>query len=181
MVDDLVTIREYECLPEAEAARMHLRAAGIQAVLTDAEAVSMDWVLGNALGYIKLQVPRTKAQAALAALAVGASTRRSRKKKRRRRGEEECLACGAALRREQSRCAACGWSYLAEGESPQVGEPAETEGRGSGPTEGASTLEFLRALKRPVLMLWLAPILVMLAIGALGMLALGWLSLPTGR
>jgi hypothetical protein len=64
MTDDLVTVGQYQFLAEAEAARMHLDAEGIPAFLSDAETVNMDWLLGNAIGYIKLAVPRGQADAA---------------------------------------------------------------------------------------------------------------------
>jgi hypothetical protein len=49
MPDRLVTIETFQTLPEAEAARMHLSAHGIEAHLSDAEVVNMVGLLGNAL------------------------------------------------------------------------------------------------------------------------------------
>lgn len=37
---------------------MHLDAEGIPAFLSDAELLNADWLLSNAVGYIKLAVPR---------------------------------------------------------------------------------------------------------------------------
>src|ERR1700730_9651413 len=64
MADDLLTVATFEFLPLAEAARAHLIAEGIPAFLSDAETVYMAWSLGNALGYIKLQVPEAQAERA---------------------------------------------------------------------------------------------------------------------
>jgi hypothetical protein len=45
-----------------------LRAAGIDAALADAETVSMDWLLSNAIGGIKVQVREEDAERAVAEL-----------------------------------------------------------------------------------------------------------------
>ena len=71
MDDPLVTIEQYQFLPEAEAIRMKLESDGIPAILTDKEIVSMDWALGNAVGYIKLQVRQSQADQARAILKIG--------------------------------------------------------------------------------------------------------------
>jgi hypothetical protein len=68
MADDPVTIARYQFLSEAEAARMHLEAAGIHAFLIDVETLNVNWLWGNAIGYIKLQVAESQADAALAVL-----------------------------------------------------------------------------------------------------------------
>ncbi len=68
MADKLVTIASFRFLAEAEAARMHLEGAGVPAFLSDKEVVNIDWLLGNAIGYIKLQVPESQAEAAQAIL-----------------------------------------------------------------------------------------------------------------
>lgn len=111
MVDKLVTVGGFQFAPEAEAARMCLEAEGIRAFIVDAEIVSMDWLIGNAVGYIKLQVPQSQAEQALAVLrqvsprggtecnAAGVST------------DGVCLACGEKLPESEPTCAACGWSY----------------------------------------------------------------------
>jgi hypothetical protein len=60
----LATIRTFEFEPEADLAREYLEEQGVHAFLRDAKTVAMIWILGNAIGYIKLQVPPD--QAALA-------------------------------------------------------------------------------------------------------------------
>jgi hypothetical protein len=56
MVDGFVVVATFPNVAEAEAARLALEAAGIQAFLRDDELVSMVWLLGNAVGYVKLLV-----------------------------------------------------------------------------------------------------------------------------
>src|SRR5271155_5604438 len=60
-VDEPVTVAHYPFRTTAEAARLSLDAEGIPVFLSDAEIVDMDWLLGNALGWIKLQVPAAEA------------------------------------------------------------------------------------------------------------------------
>lgn len=117
---DLVTVATFRILLEAEVAKLRLEAEGLTTFLTDAETVNMDWFLGNAVGNIKLQVPSPQAEAAAALLE---EMRGDQMKRDEQDGEAEtdvCLACGAALPEEQSRCGACGWSY-------RSGEDAEPD------------------------------------------------------
>jgi hypothetical protein len=108
MAEDLVTVQTYRFAPEAEAARMYLEGEGLTAFLADAEIVSMDWLLGNAVGNVKLQVPRSQAQHAQFLL----------EEMDARRGEAggaesagDCLACGAEIPEWKTTCPQCGWSY----------------------------------------------------------------------
>jgi hypothetical protein len=66
--DEPVTVAQYPFRTAAEAARVRLEAEGIAAFLCDAEVVDMNWLLGNALGWIKLQVPAADAERAAAIL-----------------------------------------------------------------------------------------------------------------
>jgi hypothetical protein len=61
----LATIRTFEFEPEADLAREFLKEQGILAFLMDAKTVAMIWIWGNALGYIKLQVPPDQVALAL--------------------------------------------------------------------------------------------------------------------
>jgi hypothetical protein len=168
MADKLVTITDYQFLPEAEAARAHLEAAGIFATLTDAETVNMDWFLGNAIGYIKLQVPEERARDALAIV----KRMRLHAKHREAAGGDAavCLECGAAMP-TQDTCPACGWSFgqgeAAEPDSPEPAADADTAAAGGSP------LETLRSIKRPILLVLFWPLL--LAIGLLALVILAWL------
>jgi hypothetical protein len=152
----------------------HLQAAGITAVLADAETVGMDWLLGNALGHIKLRVPRGQAQAAREVLGAGADGGGERGEQNQRpAGEETCLACGAALPPNQRRCVACGWSYLEEGEGEPAEEASRTEGgREVAPSGEARAMEALRSWRRPVLILFLGPPLLMLAFAVVALVVL---------
>jgi len=121
MSDEFVTVATFPTLPEAEAARLMLETEGIPAFLGDAEIVSMDWLLGNAVGYVKVRVPPSHVAAASELLG------RIDAERRRRRAEAEtdpdagwddtgptaCLACGATMPEgeNEDRCLACGWSY----------------------------------------------------------------------
>jgi len=64
MSDFLVTLATFGDTVEANLAKNRLEAAGIQTFLADEETVNMDWLLGNAIGRIKLQVGDQDAEAA---------------------------------------------------------------------------------------------------------------------
>jgi hypothetical protein len=121
---DLVTIGSFRFVPEAEAARLHLAHEGIQAFLANAQMVNTDWFLGNATGYVKLDVAGSQAVEARALL----DKMQALWKARLERGERDagetltCLSCGAALTGDESHCNQCGWSY-----EDEVDEPLETE------------------------------------------------------
>jgi hypothetical protein len=171
MADDLITVAQYQFLPEAEAARMHLEAEGIPATLSDAETVNMDWLLGNAIGYIKLVVPRGQAEAALAVL-EGARSRQGAAEDVLPEDPEgsRCLACGASLSPELSTCAACGWSYAEEeGESPSEAPAVGRREDESAPDEGPTGLDRLRSWKRPLFLVLLSPVIAGAALLALGL------------
>jgi hypothetical protein len=94
MSDQLVTVESYQFLPEAEAVRMHLESEGLSAHLADAEAVSTEWVLANAIGNIKLRVPESQADAARAVL----SELRSRRLERSQRVTQLVVVYRVVLR-----------------------------------------------------------------------------------
>jgi hypothetical protein len=172
MPETLVTVKTLQFLPEAEAAKMHLAEHGIRAFLSDAEVVNMDWLLGNALGYVKLQVASDQAEAAQAAL---------REFTPQRREEDEtadaadvadtCLSCGAILPAGQSVCASCGWSYGEGGEEASTGEGADAS-TSEPDRDTPNVMAGLRRMKRPVLWLFLWPILVVVALVNLWLLSL---------
>src|SRR5262245_18208915 len=107
MADDLVIVATFRYLPEAEAARMHLESEGIQAFLADAEIVTMDWLIANAVGDIKLQVAGRDVEQVKRIL-----NRVQARRRYRETGAEdvnECLACGAHIPEDKTRCPSCGW------------------------------------------------------------------------
>jgi len=61
---DLVTIRSFWDLLEAELAKGLLDAAGIECFLSDSNMVRMDWFNANALGGVKLRVDPRNVEAA---------------------------------------------------------------------------------------------------------------------
>ena len=72
----------------------------------------MDWLLGNAVGNIKLQVPQMQAERAAALVEQIRRERQDREESEDEVESNVCLACGAELADEASRCSACGWSYI---------------------------------------------------------------------
>jgi hypothetical protein len=76
---DFVTIAAYPSRAMAEAVRLRLENEGFSPVLADAEAIDMNWFLDNALGGIKVQVPKSEADRASATLRdIERKIRRSR-------------------------------------------------------------------------------------------------------
>jgi hypothetical protein len=117
MAENPVTVATFRFVNEAELAKLHLEEEGIPAFLADAETITMDWFLGIAAGYIKLQVPRSRAEDAAAVLARQAQARpRERPAEAAEAEANPCLACGADLPEDESQCPACGWSYAGEAE-----------------------------------------------------------------
>lgn len=177
MSDRFVTVESYQFLPEAEAIRMHLEAEGIDAFLADAETVSTEWSLGNAVGYIKLQVPQFELDRARQLLGELRQRRHERDLAPESDGIARCLACDASLSPNQSKCQQCGWSYADPDETPGEWEtdPRSADSAGS----DGSLLDNLRAIKKPVMMIYLGPLLLIIAMSVI--LVLGWfLQLVTG-
>ncbi|WP_206052657.1 putative signal transducing protein [Neptunomonas marina] len=65
----LTTIAHYDYPHEAHIARAKLESEGIPAVLADEQTITMQWLYAQALGGVKLQVPASAAETALALLA----------------------------------------------------------------------------------------------------------------
>jgi hypothetical protein len=62
--DELVTVSTYDDAVSASVALNYVKEAGLHAVLADANTVTMDWLLSNAIGGIKLQVSPKDAETA---------------------------------------------------------------------------------------------------------------------
>ena len=109
--DALVSIATYLTLAEADLARMHLAEEGITAVVADSGIVGTNWFLGNAVGYIKVQVRQSDAEVAWSILK--SKPGRPGKKKPSDLDDDAtyCLACGRTIEETEPRCPACGWSY----------------------------------------------------------------------
>jgi hypothetical protein len=112
MSAEFVTVATYRILPEAEAAKLHLEAEGLTTFLADAETVAMDWLLANAVGNIKLQVPPAQAEAAAALLEQLNVKRNEREQQSEDDATSTCLSCGAELPENLAQCPECGWSYV---------------------------------------------------------------------
>jgi hypothetical protein len=128
MTKELVNIESYEFVQQAEAAKELLENHGIHAFLMNSDIISMDWALGNAVGYVKLQVSTAEAEAALAILRERQETRARRRSVRDDAESTACLACGADIPASRRDCPSCGWSYQAGAGMPaEAGEAVEDE------------------------------------------------------
>ncbi len=67
--EPMVTVARCALTVEAYAIRLHLEEAGIPVFLADEFTVVMDWLLSNAIGGIKVQVPESYAEKAQERLA----------------------------------------------------------------------------------------------------------------
>ena len=105
MQSDFVTLMTFMNIAEAEVKRLPLEEAGIKTYLTDAEIVSMDWLLGNAVGEIKLQVARDDAAKAIEILKNAPPFKKTHVP------ENVCLSCNAPMPENADTCPKCGWSY----------------------------------------------------------------------
>lgn len=113
---ELVTVATFASLPEAAAARVALESAGISVFTADSETISMDWMLANAIGWVKLDVPAAEAVRARELIEQArAESHEGILAGEAPAGEfaadDLCLACGGALPKGETRCAACGWTY----------------------------------------------------------------------
>ena len=108
--DDLVTVSTFRTAPEAELAKTALDAEGIESFIADAETVTMDWLLGIAVGDVKIQVARSVAERARDILA----RRRNPDESGDPPGITTCLSCGTPFSDQADRCPKCGWSFKAE-------------------------------------------------------------------
>jgi ribosomal protein L40E len=178
MAEPLVTIEQYQFLPEATSVRMHMESEGIEAYLADAETVSANWALGNAIGYIKLQVREPQVEAARTILDQIRARRAVRDASPNAIEESRCLACEAELPSDQRSCLKCGWSYGDDDDDADDGDDVDDGDESEGPTETNasstgneseqpdSVLDSLRSLKHSVFAIWLAPFLVGIVLSA---------------
>ena len=60
MKEDLVTVATYRLALSAEVARVSLEQEGIRVFVADSNQVATNFFLGPLVGYIKLQVPRSR-------------------------------------------------------------------------------------------------------------------------
>ncbi|RIK76652.1 MAG: hypothetical protein DCC68_18950 [Planctomycetota bacterium] len=108
---DLVNVGSFVTINDAEFARMLLESEGIEAYIADATIVSMDWLLGNAIGWIKVQVSAADEPRAREILAQWQRELRERPPA----SESDaipCLECGKEMPLGVATCPECGWTYL---------------------------------------------------------------------
>ena len=149
MSDEWLTLRTFDTPALAELAKLHLAEAGIECRLQNTEIVGMNPLLGNAVGYIPLLVQENDLEAAAEVLTKIAPS-----------AAGNCENCGEPLAVEGP-CPLCGHST----------DPAEHGADESAADEETSLeesvfLDGLRSWRRPVILLFLAPALVSLALAA---------------
>lgn len=117
MNQPFVTIADFQFVSEAEVCKVMLQDQGFDVVIADAELVNTNWFLGNAVGYIKLQVPSDQAQAAATCLQrVREEVKKSHEQPTGHEADV-CLACGAGMNPNETACSVCGWSFEANEEN----------------------------------------------------------------
>ena len=104
MNEDFVTVSTSQVAEEAEGVKIMLSQEGIEAFVADANT----GILGSAIGYIKVQVPRSQEAAALEILRQHPLTSGTPDETD---APAKCLACGAPMAEDAERCAACGWTF----------------------------------------------------------------------
>jgi hypothetical protein len=170
----LVTLQTFEFLPEAELAREFLAEEGFTPLLTDAEVVAMNWLLGNAVGYIKLQVPTDQA----------AEARDSLLRHRHARGKEQYAATaigdgsghGSRLSETADAHEPHGVVTDLAGEGGREIEPEAEGEEEDNAADETYLLENFRQLKRPVIWFLLSgPILAFGALIVLLIAGIVWL------
>ncbi len=124
---DLVTLATYPFVAEAQTAKVILEGQGIVAVLADSELVQTNWMLGSAVGYVKLQVPRQSVEHAARIVEELSRKRQQRALTPERPDQDVCLECGATLPEDATVCSKCGWTFLSavEGQPSPDEEPNE--------------------------------------------------------
>jgi hypothetical protein len=164
MPNQLVTIETFQTLPEAEAARMYLADQGIEAHLSDAEAVNMTALLGNALGSIKLQVLSDQVDDAALWLEQGRSGYGKWADDDQDTAGDRCLACDEPLPVGKSKCRSCGWTYgkamhgALDDDESATGIEDEDEGYYT------DAMDALRELKWPVIVTGIVLVLLLLSL-----------------
>lgn len=117
MEQRLVTLATYRSAFPAEMGKVALAHEGITAFVADENIVTTDWMLGNAVGGVKLQVAEADAEAAVAILERHhQATKETEAAREQDETTNKCLSCGAAMDEEAETCAACGWSFVDDSE-----------------------------------------------------------------
>lgn len=128
MEPKLVTVCTYTSAVQAEMAKLALEAGGVTAFIGDATMVTAEWLIGSALGGVKLQVAEVDVPAAMAVLASHESLTNPSGDRPADDGVPRCLSCGAVMPGEATTCPACGWSFL-DGAKPDDAEAPRDDDR----------------------------------------------------
>ena len=120
MNDDLVTVATSQNAIHAESIRLLLSQEGIKSFAADENLVNTNWFLSLAVGYIKIQVLRSQADAAIAILKEHPqSTGTPAIETDEDESGAKCLSCGKLVPQDTDVCPACGWSYEGLEEEPE--------------------------------------------------------------
>jgi len=184
MTEELVIIASYEFVAEAEIAQMVLRENGIDAFLRDQSILAMDWLLGNAIGYVKLQVPQSQVETAVALLAT-LKADSTGKSEANAANSHVCATCGLVLGDHADPCPACSETddeeELDVADDQDDDDPSEEFVREhdeeTEDEEHRGLMSRARALKKPFFLAWLLPALIALALTAAALVEglLSWL------
>jgi hypothetical protein len=110
MTEDLITVRRFYTVNDAEMAKMLLEAEGISSFIADATLIAMDWFFGNAVGWVKLQVAAPDVDRAAQILAaMGPSEAPDTLSEPE--DDSSCLQCGRPMPEGVATCPDCGWTY----------------------------------------------------------------------
>lgn len=97
--DRLVTVAAFSLPHEAHLARLRLDAEGIPCFVVDENIVAINWLYSNAIGGVKVQVPQSFAEQAIAVLEPGASAEPAERQEPETAREDvgqRCPQCGSA-------------------------------------------------------------------------------------
>jgi hypothetical protein len=114
MPEDFVPVAAYGTPLEADLAKNYLEAEGILVLLSDDATVGWFWYLGNAVGGIKLLVPRDQVERAAAVLAARpggqpeSCVEAGQGAEASGTGGVACARCGARMDPDMDYCPACG-------------------------------------------------------------------------
>ncbi len=114
MDESLIPVRKFLHVAEAEVCRELLKGEGIQSFVFEAGFPGADWLLGPAVGEVKLMVPAEVAARATELLKCIPPNRAPFETNEYDGTEPElnlCLSCGAKMAENSDRCEQCGWSF----------------------------------------------------------------------
>lgn len=115
---DFEVVGRFTTLALAQVAQSALESVGISSFFENAEIVNADWLLGNAVGDVRLLVAQADVATAREILAESHRQRRLREADERDGTlVDHCLACLAVFPANLDVCPECGWSYAPEAAS----------------------------------------------------------------